>query len=123
MRVAAALSVGLLCSVWMAGSACAAERWPEAACKDIQELEAFYLKTTPDLTTRAWSVRPLLVLLRDHCGLEVTMKIEESDRVIKRRLWPSYVCEALASTKGVRKVLAKPLDKHCSENVEAKDKS
>jgi hypothetical protein len=39
----------------MAGSAHAEERWPEAARKDIQDLEAFYVKSTPDLTTRAWS--------------------------------------------------------------------
>ena len=119
MRVAtAALCLGL-----MAGSAHAEERWPEAACKDIQDLEAFYSKTVPDLTDRAWAVRPLLVLLRDHCGAEVKLKLEESDNVIKLRLWPSHVCAVLASSKPVRSMLAKPLDKHCSQTAIAKDKA
>jgi hypothetical protein len=119
MRVAtAALCLGL-----MAGSAHAEERWPEAACKDIWDLEAFYSKTVSDISERAWSVRPLLVLLRDHCGAEVKMKLEESDNVIKLRLWPSHVCAVLASSKPVRSMLAKPLDKHCSQTAIAKDKA
>ena len=116
--VTAALCLGL-----MAGSAHAQERWPEAACKDIGDLEAFYSRTVSDPTDKAWAVRPLLVLLRDHCGAEVKMKLEESENVIKLRLWPSHVCAVLASSKPVRSVLAKPLDKHCSQNAIAKDKA
>ena len=119
MRVAtAALCLGLI-----AGSAHGEERWPEAACKDIQGLEEFYSKTVSDPTDKAWAVRPLLVLLRDHCGAEVKMKLEESDSVIKLRLWPSHVCAALSSSKPIRSVLAKPLDKHCGQNAMAKDKA
>ncbi|MCP4620594.1 MAG: hypothetical protein GY844_29665 [Bradyrhizobium sp.] len=124
MRIAmAALCLGLLCPGLMAGSAHAEERWPEAACKGIGDLEAFYSKTVSDPTDRAWAVRPLLVLLRDHCGAEVKMKLEESDSVIKLRLWPAHVCAALASSKPIRSVLAKPLDKHCSQNSMTKDKA
>ena len=124
MRVAtAAVCLVLLCLGLIAGGAHAQERWPEAACKDIGDLEAFYSRTVSDPTDKAWAVRPLLVLLRDHCGAEVKMKIEESENVIKLRLWPSHVCAVLASSKPVRSMLAKPLDKHCSQNVVAKDKA
>ena len=50
------------------------------------------------------------------------MKLEESDNVIKLRLWPSHVCAALASSKRIRSMLATPLDKHCSQNAITKDK-
>lgn len=118
MRVAAAsLCLGLLSFVGpITGPAHADERWPEAACQDIQELEEFYSRSAPDLTSKAWTVRPLLVLLRDHCGVEVTMKIEESDKVVKRRLWPTKVCSALGSSKRLQSMFAAPLDKHCSQN-------
>jgi hypothetical protein len=103
-----------LCLV-LAGSAHADERWSEEACKSVQDLEAFYYRTAPDLTSKAWSVRPLLVLERDHCGLEVKMKLDESDNVIKLHLWPAHVCAVLNHAKGIRSVLAKPLDEHCSD--------
>jgi hypothetical protein len=119
MRVAAAA----LCLGLIAQAVHAEERWPEAACKDVQDLETFYFETTPDLTSKAWTTRPLLVLLRDHCGAEVKMKLEESDKVIKLRLWPSHVCAALASSKRVRSLLAGPLDKHCAQNAVAKEKA
>lgn len=119
---AAALCVVLACPGW-AGTAHADERWSDDACKSVQDLEAFYYKSSPDLTSKAWAVRPLLVLERDHCGADVKMKIEESENVIKRRLWPIHVCEALARTKGVRTVLAKQLDEHCSENAVTQDKA
>lgn len=110
MRFAAAtLCLGLLCT-----SAHADERWTDAACKSVQDLTAFYSKDAPDLTTKAWSIRPLLVLQRDHCGVEVTMKIDETDKVIRRHLWPAHVCTALNGTKGVRQILAKQLDAHCA---------
>jgi len=118
MRLAGAA----LCLV-LAGSAHADERWPTEACNSVQELEAFYNNSITDLTSKAWAVRPLLVLERDHCGVEVKMKIEESDNVIKMHLWPEHVCVALANFKGLRSVLAKPLDKHCSESVMAKKKA
>jgi hypothetical protein len=109
MRFAvAALSLGLFCA-----PAHADERWTDEACRAVQDLETFYYKTAPDLTSKAWAVRPLLVLERDHCGVEVQMKIEESDRVIKLHLWPAHVCDVLAKTTGIRSVLAKPLDEHC----------
>lgn len=95
------------------------ERWSEEACRSVQDLQAFYYKTSPDLTSKAWAIRPLLVLQRDHCGVEVQMKIEESDKVIKSHLWPTHVCEALSKTKGVRAVLAKQLDQHCVGGVVA----
>ena len=107
----------------LAGSAHADERWPAEACNSVQELEAFYYNSIPDLTSKAWAVRSLLVLERDHCGVEVKMKIEESDNVIKLHLWPAHVCAALANTKGLRSVLAKQLDEHCSENAMAKRKA
>ncbi len=123
MRLAgAALCLVLLGLVW-AGSAHADERWSEEACKSVQDLEAFYSNSAPDLTSKAWSVRPLLVLERDHCGVDVKMRIEESEKVIKLRLWPAHVCEALARTKAIRTVLAKPLDEHCSENAIEKAKA
>jgi hypothetical protein len=106
----------------LAGSAHAEERWPAEACNSVQELETFYYNSTPDLTNKAWAVRPLLVLERDHCGVDVKMKIEESDNVVKLHLWPAHVCAALANTKGLRSVLAKPLDEHC-ENAMAKKKA
>ncbi len=118
MRIAGAALILVL-----AGSAHADERWPAEICSSVQRLEAFYDSSSPDLTSRAWAIRPLLVLQRDHCGVEVTMKIEESDNVIKRHLWPAHVCAALANTKGIRSVLAKPLDNHCSENAMAGKKS
>jgi hypothetical protein len=119
MRFAvAALSLGLLCS-----PAHAEERWTEEACKAVRDLEAFYYASAPDLTSKAWSIRPLLVLQRDHCGVEVQMKLEESDKVIKLRLWPAHVCSVLANTKGVRSVLAKPLDEHCAEAPPATEKT
>ncbi len=113
MRFAAAtVCLGLLC-----GPAHAGERWSEEACRTVLDLEAFYYKSAPDLTSKAWAVRPLLVLERDHCGAEVQLKIDESDRVIKLHLWPAHVCAALAKTKGVRSVLAKPLDQHCADRT------
>ncbi len=50
------------------------------------------------------------------------MKIEESEKVIKLRLWPAHVCEALGKTKGVRTILARQLDEHCSVNAIAQQK-
>lgn len=111
-----------LCLV-LAGSAHAEERWSAEACKSVQDLEAFYYKSIPDPTNKAWAVRPLLVLERDHCGLEVKMKLDDTDKVIKLRLWPTHVCAVLSNTKHVRSILAKPLDKHCSENAMTKEKS
>jgi hypothetical protein len=119
MRLAAAAA---LCLV-LAASAHADERWSDEACKSVGDLETFYYNSSPDLTSKAWAVRPLLVLERDHCGVDVKMKIEESEKVIKLRLWPVHVCEALAKTKGVRTMLARQLDEHCSENAIAQDKA
>ena len=113
MRLAAAA----LCLGLLSVPTHAAERWPEDACKAVQDLEGFYYKTTPDLTSKAWAVRPLLVLQRDHCGAEVHMKLEETDKVIKLRLWPAHVCAVLAKTKSLRSVLAKQLDEHCTDST------
>jgi hypothetical protein len=63
------------------------------------------------------------VLERDHRGFEVKMKLEESDKIVKLRLWPWYVCAILAGPKRIRSMLAKPLDEHCSENATAKQKA
>jgi hypothetical protein len=126
MRVAAAgmrIAAAGLCFGAMICIAHAEERWPEAACKNVQELEAFYEKNATDLTLKAWSTKPLLVLLRDHCGVEVQVKVEESDRIIKSERWPSHVCSALVGSKRLRAVLAKPLQAHCGEAVATKEKS
>lgn len=98
------------------------ERWSDEACKSVQDLEASYYKTFPDLTSKAWAVKPLLVLERDHCGVEVQMKLDESDKVIKLRLWPAHVCAALSNTKHIRSILAKPLDEHCGEYAMTKER-
>src|SRR5262245_26502231 len=108
MRSAAAV----LCLSVISSPVHASDRWTDEACKAVEDLEAFYSKSAPDLTSKAWSIRPLLVLQRDHCGVEVTMKIEESDKVIKLHLWPAHVCTILSNTKGIRAALAKPLDQH-----------
>jgi hypothetical protein len=113
----AAFSLGLLGS-----PAHSEERWTEPACKAVQDLESFYYSTAPDLTSKAWAIRPLLVLERDHCGAEVQLKLEESDKVIRLHLWPAHVCTLLANTKGVRSVLAKPLDEHCVVTATGKSK-
>jgi hypothetical protein len=110
MRLAGAA----LCLV-LAGSAHAEDRWSDEACKNVSDLEQFYSESAPDLTSKAWAVRPLLVLQRDHCGIEIKMKLDETDKVIKRRLWPEHVCAVLSNTKHVRSMLAKQLDEHCSE--------
>ena len=87
------------------------------------DLERSIIRPLPIRTGKGWAIKSLLVLERDHRGFEVKMKLEESDKIVKLRLWPWYVCAVLAGPKCIRSMLAKPLDEHCSENAMAKQKA
>lgn len=115
------LTVVASCLCLFAGLAHADERWPEKPCKDVQDLEAFYDKNAPDPTIKAWALRPLLVLERDHCGLEVHMKFEEAEKVIQLKRWPAHVCAVLRGSKPARSLLAKELQDHCTEKTSEKE--
>jgi hypothetical protein len=75
------------CHGLMAGSAQAGERWPVAPCRDTQqglaELEQLYAKSPGAIdkleiaTVLASGRQGLLILLRDHCPVDVSAKIAQ----------------------------------------------